>query len=366
MGKIKVLYIIETWGPGGAEKIVLDLAKNINRDKFHPIVGLLNTGWLYQELMDNGIETVLIRNKHSLDPKMLWELIKLINQREIKIIHAHEFTMNVYAAMAGALTGKPSLLTVHGTGYYTDKLQRWLFYKLISYLPKVRIIAVSNFLKNFFCKATRVNRDKVFIVHNGVALSRFTQKKKPFDSNNSDPFIGTVGNIYPIKGHECLISAAQIVKLIYPKVCFLVAGKNTEYRSDLERLAEERGIAENIKFIGFCEDIPAYLGRLDIFVLTSIRETFSIALAEAMATGLPVVSTRCGGPQELVTDGENGFLVPVNDYALLAEKIILLLRNSKQAQTFGQRGQQLVAENFSLEKMISKYEHIYDTLLRNS
>jgi glycosyltransferase involved in cell wall biosynthesis len=114
-----------------------------------------------------------------------------------------------------------------------------------------------------------------------------------------------------------------------------------------------------VQFLPVQEDVPSFLDSLDLFILPSLQETFSIALIEAMAAGLPVVSTRCGGPEELVVEGENGYLIPPGNDEELAVKIMQLLADNDKARRFGESGRELAAKHFSLEKMITAYQAAY-------
>jgi glycosyltransferase involved in cell wall biosynthesis len=98
----------------------------------------------------------------------------------------------------------------------------------------------------------------------------------------------------------------------------------------------------------------------DIFVLPSTEETFSIATVEALASSKPVVATRCGGPEDIITDGKHGFLVPPGNPEKLAEKILELIKNPDLRRAFGEKGLKLVKEKFTIESMFDNYKHLYE------
>ncbi|MCK4385810.1 MAG: glycosyltransferase family 4 protein [candidate division Zixibacteria bacterium] len=124
-------------------------------------------------------------------------------------------------------------------------------------------------------------------------------------------------------------------------------------------MIEKLGLGERIKFLGFREDVADCLNIFDIFVLSSTTEGFSIATVEAMSLGNPVVVTDCGGPAEIVTNNQTGFLVPPRDPESLAKKIILLLENKKLREEMGTKAQIWVRKKFSLEENIKNYELLY-------
>jgi glycosyltransferase involved in cell wall biosynthesis len=362
--RIRVLQLIESEGPGGAEKVVLDLASYLDPEVYSPLAGLMHKGWLHDQLRVNGIEVVHIDNRRAFDLGLLWQLVRLIRHYRVDLIHAHEFTMNIYGAAAAFLTGKVSLATIHGMGYYPDKRRRLAAYRLVAAMPSTRLVAVSGFLRDFFCGQTGVNPGRVLTIANGVDLSRFNGSVVPrAERNPQRPRIGTLGSLYPVKGHLYLIRAAARVLRHHPGAQFVIAGKETSYKEELQAEAEKLGVGANMQFLPFQEDVPSFLHPLDVFVLPSLQETFSIALIEAMAAGLPVVSTRCGGPEELMMAGENGYLVQPEDDEDLADKILQLLADSDRARRFGEHGRKLAASHFSMDKMITNYQAAYSALL---
>lgn len=361
--KAKVLQLIESWGPGGAEKVVLELAKRMDRSRFHPLVGLLHTGWLHQQLERYGIETFLLDNNYACDPIFLWKLWKLVKDKGVDMIHSHEFTMNVYGALAARVAGIPSLVTVHGSQYYPDKKRRRKAYQWVASFPRTELVTVSRSLQKYFCGVTGVNPANVHTVYNGVDCSIFNGRgsREPYVQydKTAGPIIGTIGNLYPDKGHIFLIRAASLLAARLPSARILIIGKNTPFRSELESEAKKLNVEDNIQFLGFQEDVSSILKRLDIFVLPSLHETFSIAVIEAMAVGLPVIATRCGGPEEIIADGVNGVLVPPRDHQAIAEKMFLLLRDAELRQKVARKAREQVVKNYTLETMTSHYQNLY-------
>ncbi len=144
-----------------------------------------------------------------------------------------------------------------------------------------------------------------------------------------------------------------------PRVSRLVILGDGGKRSNLEKLARQLGIERQVTFLGFQTNPFKYLARSDIFVLSSLWEGFALVIVEAMACGIPVISTRCpSGPDEIITDGVNGLLVPVADETALAEAILRLLKDKKLAVKLAQAGTKR-AEDFAITKIIKQYEAIF-------
>ncbi|MCI0349471.1 MAG: glycosyltransferase family 4 protein [Acidobacteriales bacterium] len=173
--------------------------------------------------------------------------------------------------------------------------------------------------------------------------------------------IGTVGSLRPIKAQHVLLNAVPSVLAGCPDALFVIAGDGPSW-SELGALCRQLDIEEHVRFLGRRKDIPDLLRSFDVFVLTSNDESFGNAIVEAMASGLPVVSTAVGGVPELVTD-DTGILVHAGDDSAVAKAIIGLLRDPVRREAMGQAGRQRTVERFSLETMMRKREALLLELL---
>jgi glycosyltransferase involved in cell wall biosynthesis len=181
--------------------------------------------------------------------------------------------------------------------------------------------------------------------------------------------IGSLGNVRPAKNYEILIEAASIINKNRKQEAFhfLIAGhQRVDLMQKLNVLSERLNVTPMIHFLGFLDDTPKFLSQLDIFLLCSSSEGFSIATIEAMATGLPVIATRCGGPEEIITSGINGILVENNNPKVIAEAIRLLIDNKNHSTMLFTAGKKHVLLTFSLEVMINRYVMAYKNLLERN
>lgn len=165
-----------------------------------------------------------------------------------------------------------------------------------------------------------------------------------------------------IKGPEFLIKAAAKVVKTFPKAVFVFVGDG-DLGTELESLAKELGISDNILFLGWRSNVEEILHTFDIFVLPSLNEGMGKVLVEAMAAQKPIVASAVGGIIDLVQDGENGFLVPPMDVAGLAKNITKLLQDRELAKQFGAYGRKKVYPKFDIETRIRKMEQINIELL---
>jgi len=369
--KIRILHIIESGGPGGAETVLLNIVNNLDKNKYDSIVVLLRTGWLYQELRKSAISTILLKSFRSYDLSFLFRLWLNIKERRIDLIHSHLPDVNLYSCLAGFAAGVPIVTTYHGSP--TEPQERINSHSLKYFLIRTlstRIVAVSDWLKNDLVKAAQFPPKKLKTIYNGVDWKRFDlpsnsmTKRKELNIGPDEKVVGMVANLRPAKGYQYFIRAAGIIAEKNPEVKFLIVGEeDDEIRETVMEEIEARGLTDKVILLGFREDVPELLSLLDVFLLSSISEGLSIATIEAMAAGVPVVVTKSGGPQEVVVDGRTGFLVPPKDEKSLAEKALFLLENRELATSMGKEAQAQVRARFSIDTMMENYETVYHECL---
>jgi len=170
--------------------------------------------------------------------------------------------------------------------------------------------------------------------------------------------IGTVGRLTLLKDQVNLIRAFQQVHAAKPDTVLLLIGDG-ELRELLEDCARNGGVLDHVYFLGDRNDVHALLQGLDLFVLSSISEGYSLALLEACAAGLPIIATDVGGNFEIIRDGDTGILVPAKDPDALATAMLTLLREPAHAKGLGDAARAWVESNGSLETMASRYMQIY-------
>ena len=211
--------------------------------------------------------------------------------------------------------------------------------------------------------------DSLKTIYNGIDLKKYSQKDRTdfrltiFDLNEQQAqVVGTVGNLYPVKGQTHLLQSIPLILKECPDTMFVFAGRG-ELEKTLKKEAAELGIEAHVRFLGFVADVPALLNKLDVFTLPSLAECFPLSVLEAMSHGVPPVVTDVGGNREIIDDGVSGYIVPAADHEALAEKIICLLQDKELARSIGEQACRTIQARFSMETMLSNYEHLYDRLI---
>ena len=177
--------------------------------------------------------------------------------------------------------------------------------------------------------------------------------------------MGAVGNLRPVKRYDLLIRAAALLNASSPDYHFVIVGQAPpDIHSDLVALRDSLGLQNVVRFAGFQDEVEKFMSTFDLFALSSDSEGFSIATVQAMAAGLPIVATRCGGPEEILDHGRSGWLVDCGDPGTIADAIRNLRADADRRASLGRAAKAEAELRFSLASQVSSYEGLYDTVIR--
>jgi glycosyltransferase involved in cell wall biosynthesis len=362
-----ILHLIETKGPGGAEKVLIALADSMNQKRFRSVVCLRDTGWLYEKLLERGIKSFILKDTGLLfDVGYVGKLMRICKQEKVTLIHAHEFLMNFYGSLVGILSRIPVVTTVHGRYYYWEKARRRMAMRFSA--KHSQMVTVSQELSGFLEEKVGIPVERLRTIYNGISVGIYSHKKDNISKmtlpgiSSKTKIVGTVGNLYPVKGQIHLLRAIPLILQECPDVIFLFAGRG-QLEETLKSEAVDLGIWDYVRFLGFVSDVPALLNILDVFTLPSLDECFPLSVLEAMAHAVPPVVTDVGGNREIIKEGETGYIVPPANPKALAGSIIRLLKDKELAKSMGEQAFEEVQKNFSLETMLSQYEGLYNSLI---
>ncbi len=362
--KHTIMHLIDTTGPGGAETIFTQLADTTHRLGCETIAVIRGSGWVADELRRLNIRTYLIDCKGSFNVKFLTSLLKLIRQENVLLIQSHLLGSNVYASLAGLLTGTPVFSTFHG---YVDispnERFRFLKFLLIS-LGSKKVIAVTTQMKSALQKTFGLNSNKIDVIPNGVDTSFFNRgSAAPIREELGIPseatIIGCLGNVRKAKNYNLAIDTIAELKRQNFIAYLLIAGDDKNALAESHRkYAEEKGVSDFVKWLGFYQDTPGYLNSLDIFLLSSSTEGHPLALTQAMSVGVPVVATKCG-VEEILKHEYNAMLAEVGDSASLAINIQRLTNDPILRTSIIKNALTKITNELSIEVMCKKYIAYY-------
>ena len=365
-----ILHVIETDGPGGAETVMLRLIQRLDPEKWRAVAVVSGDGWLKSSLVDADIDVRTVGSSGSFDWRWLRRVHALAAEANADLIQTHLFGAAVYGSVVGALRGVPVVSTIHGeVDVRTHDRALWVKARLLR-AAGTQLVAVSRSVQAGLARNLAVARDQVRVIPNGVdtATDEVVRQatRRALGLGDDHYVVGAIGNIRGPKDYHTLLEAAAILLDHHPHVRFLIVGDTEGEQQLYHELLSHRarlGLDDRVEFLGFRSDISTILGSLDGYVMSSDREGLPLALLQAMAAGCPVVATRCGGPQEVVMDGENGLLVPVGQPQQLAASLGRLITDPNLAQRIGRAAQVTVEESYSLDATVRAYEQLYDEVL---
>lgn len=369
--KTKILHMIDTTGPAGAETVLLNIVEGLDKGKYKSFVILPDGGWLLRKLRQlPDVEFRVINGSGRMNIRFVYLLAKFVIENKIDIIHSHLFGSALYSSIVGMICRVPVICTFHGF-IDTDTVNGLLKPKLyIIGLGVKRIVSVSNHLNDYMKKSFLMGREKCVTIYNGIS-QKVTERieresaRRSLGISEKGILVGSIGNINKAKGYDVLLRAASIVRKRYPNCFFLVAGETKgDYFNELLSERKRLGLEEVVHFIGFQEEVSTFLQIIDIFALPSNTEGFSLATIEAMNAGVPVVVTKSGGPQEIVVNNENGILVDVGDEIALANGIVRLIEDEVFREKLVLEARKTILERFLLSTMVEKYETLYSQVSR--
>jgi glycosyltransferase involved in cell wall biosynthesis len=225
------------------------------------------------------------------------------------------------------------------------------------------VVAVSEALREFLVNESKVPKEKIDVVPNGLDLSAY-KAAPPFARPDQVPVVGSFGRLEPVRGFEYFIKAAKIVVDAGHKVEFLIVGAGSD-EGRLRDLVFRLDMSKCVTFHSEPCDYSRRIDSMDIVVVCPLREGFGMVALEAMGCGRPVIASAVGGMYSLIKDGETGLLVPPKDPDGIAERIITLLRDKEEAERLGLRARALVEEKFTMEIVADKTEAVYRKVLED-
>lgn len=362
---LRVMFIITSMPVGGAEMLLVNLVRRMDRRRFLPSVCCLKSPGPLGEVLAKEIPLYHDLIRHKYDVGVLGRLTALLETNRIDaVVTVGAGDKMFWGRLAAWCAGVPVILSaLHSTGW-PDSIGR--LNRLLTPLTTA-FIAVADEHGRYLIEREKLPSSKVCAIPNGVDLDRFSQPvdrtaiRAKLGISADAPLAGIVAALRPEKNHEMLLHAAARVRRELPDAELLVVGDGPE-RARLEKLTHELGLAGAVHYVGTRSDVPELLGAIDIFLLSSKIEANPVSILEAMAAGKPVIAPRVGSIPEVVADGETGYLFDAGDVAALATQWLDLAHSPERAAVMGAAGRHRVECDWSLELMVEGYESLISEL----
>jgi glycosyltransferase involved in cell wall biosynthesis len=299
----------------------------------------------------------------DLDPRFPICLLRIIRRERPDLLHVHSRRgADLWGGLAARLSGTKSVITRR-----VDNPERRLVARM-KYRMYDRVIAISEGIRTVLL-SQGIPEDKLVCVPSAVDHALYQKAcrnewfRGEFGLGPKMKAIGVIAQLIPRKGHRFLIKAAPSILSKCPEARFIFFGQGP-LKGRLESLCKHDDLDGKVLFAGFRRDLEEILPCLSMVVHPATMEGLGVALLQASAAGVPIVASRTGGVPEILSDGQNGYLVPVGDVDALAQAIISLLKDTATAREFGRKGRERVRSLFSIERMVQENLAVYRQVLQ--
>ena len=366
--KTRVAVVVSHLTIGGAEQLLLELLRHIDRQRFDLRVFFLKEpGILGKEVLQLGfpVSTGIIRSKF--DMLGVFKLTRLLKdfQTDVVFLINHLNTL-FFGVLASKLAGVRTCIN-----WENETFKKYPFHPLtmlgrrILHLGVDYVVAAAKGHGDYIAVEEKIPCSKIRAIYNGVDPDRFQSHLGQGEARSrlripaQSPVVSIVAALRPDKAHHIFLRAARMVVDAIPETHFLVIGDGPQMPF-LKSLAKDLNLENQVHFLGFQRQLGDIFAAVDINCLSSYpqQETLSVAVIEAMSAGIPIVCTDVGFMNEIVIPNETGFLVPVDNPTSLSEKLISVLQNPKLQKHMSDRARQLVIENFSVHQMAKAFEQL--------
>jgi glycosyltransferase involved in cell wall biosynthesis len=379
--KCKILFVIDNIEFGGGERGFAQLINGLPEDRYEISVACLPGGLFEEKIEKNKAKVIPLDLRNRFNPGNILRLANIVKREGVDIIHSQGSRADFYSRIVAKLATVPVLIStiqMPVEGYDVTPLKRLIYVVLDRFSERFvdEFIVVSEKLRKILIYKHKINPEKVITIYNGIEVDEYKPNVEEFRSQESQvrmefalardvPVIGAIGRLVWQKGFEYLIEAVPEVSKEYPDAKFLIVGEGP-LKSKLKVKSEKLRVEDKVIFTGFRTDIKDILSAIDILVIPSLLEGFPMITLEAMAMEKPIIATNIDGITEQITDGTNGILIPPKDPSAIAQAIIRLINDRESGRKLGLAARKKVEQEFSVEKMVSKIEKVYLSLLKTN
>lgn len=370
--RICVVLVIDDLEYGGAQRQVVELANNMDSDRFNVHVCALS-GYvpLGSQLRDCATRLHTIVKKHKRDLTVVPRLARLLRVLHADVVHSYLFSADIASRLAGRLAGTPVVMGSERNTDYVPKKRHLLAYRLTRGCVDLTI-ANSRAGAQFNSKTYKQPIADYRVVYNGVDTERFgpqdkTAARVALGIAAADHVVGVFASFKPQKNHAMALRAFAKLLPSFPDARLLLVGDRlygnmngtADYHGKMEALIDDQGIRPNCVFLGNRNDVEQIYPACDVTVLSSRYEGTPNVLLESMACGVPVVATNVSDNSYVVKQGETGFLVTLDDAEAMAHDISTLIESNSLRRQMAEAARSWVATEFSLERLARQTEAVY-------
>jgi glycosyltransferase involved in cell wall biosynthesis len=322
------------------------------------------------DLRAEGFSVYTLGKRPGLDWRCPFRLARLLRREAVDLLHTHQYPAFLYG-LAGRLVSRrpPLLFTEHGRLHPDYPQRRRILFNRLLLERRDRVVGVGVAVCRALVENEGIPARLVGLIYNGIPLRNLPTSarerqavRRELGLADSDVVVLQPARFDPVKDHATALRAMRQALRSRPNLRLLLAGDGPQ-RPTIEALVRKYDLGSRVTLLGLRRDVPRLLAASDVVLLTSVTEGIPLALIEAMAAGLPVVSTDVGGVSEVVTNGVTGLLAPAGDDTRLAEHLLTLSADPIRARQMGQQGRARALDHFSDQGMHAAYDRLYREML---
>jgi glycosyltransferase involved in cell wall biosynthesis len=367
--RIHVVQATFGMGIGGMERVIMDLCRYVDPEKFRFTVCCISVrGALADQLEAEGVPVIFCENQTRMGKYLRGlELGRILREQGADILHTHNTTAFIDGLIGARIASVPVMIhTDHCKNYPIE--WRWTIAENVASRFVDRMVAVSHHTKSELMHYEKIPDARLTVIHNGInpRLTRTVSLdvlRHELGLSADQIIVGTIGRLEPQKGLDLLIAAVPRVIESCANARFLIVGGGS-LENELRAQAAALGVADKIVFTGWRTDAIDLMQLLDCFVSTSNFEGLPMVMLEAMAFGKPIVATTVGGVPEILEDGFNGVGIGERQPELVAAALLRVLKDDVWRHRLGQNSRTRYEERFTAQAMASAYQGIYEHYLQ--
>jgi glycosyltransferase involved in cell wall biosynthesis len=360
-----ILHTEWSQGLGGQEMRTVQESLEFMKRGYRMLIACQPGSRIRKEAEGKGIPVIALRMRAAIDPLAVANCIRAIKRNGVDLVHTHSSTDSWCCSIAAKLAGVPVIRSRHvTTPISTNFFSYFLFMRLAD-----RVITSGETIRRQMMEDNGYDPRKIISIPAGVDEKRFSPEingdyvRKDLNIGKEDYLLGIVSVLRSWKGHVYLLEAFRDLREKIPHLKLVIVGSGPQERN-IRKYIEGNGLVGKVIMTGHREDVPQILKNLDLFILPSYSdEATPQVIPQAMAMGIPVISTFAGGIGEVVKDKETGKLVPPRDAPALSEAIFWAYQNGEETRKMAQKAREFALKDFTLTRTIDKIESVYRELL---
>ncbi len=382
---LRILHVLPDLDMGGGQQVLRRTLQAMDKSRFEHAICYFTANHEMRSAFEEAGASVHYFPYGGLrsSPRTLAAIASLVRREGIDVIHINGTTVDkLHGQIAGLATGTPVVSTLHGPRLLPP--MPWLVLHRARELAEIvldpvtteRIVAVSDsVLESWvpYLESRRVPRSRILINRNGVPIEKFDRRahqaevqrvRASLGNEGVYPILITVGRLDHNKAQRFLIPMMSRVRERWPDARLYIVGQGP-LEEELRRQIHDAGLDEAIVLLGRRTDVPALLGMADVFVFSSMSEGLPLAVLEAMAASLPIVSFHLAGLDDIVEEGQQGFQVAPRDSDALAAKVLEVVADRERAAAMGEAARQTVVERYDVDTSVRCLERVYEEVARH-